>query len=151
MWQPQVENVIKRASKAKHAISLIKKYFKRNELNYLLTVYYYLILYYNADIWLIPSLKLQILQQLLSASPSAIKMSSGNYDNMVSFDQLHQLHKRATPTKMMAYKHSLLLFKIYNNNIYSKEWMALNFQQSFNDQVSTVQIFYTSNLKIGKI
>ena len=34
MWQPQVENIIKRASKAKHAISLIKKYFKRNELNY---------------------------------------------------------------------------------------------------------------------
>ena len=40
MWQPQIENVIKRASKAKHAISLIKKYFKRNELNNLLTLYF---------------------------------------------------------------------------------------------------------------
>ena len=32
MWQPQVLSIIKRASKAKHAISLIKKYFKRYEL-----------------------------------------------------------------------------------------------------------------------
>ena len=29
MWQPQVENVIKRASKAKHKISLIKKIFQK--------------------------------------------------------------------------------------------------------------------------
>ena len=49
-WHAQVENAIKKSDKAKYAISLIKRYFSRNELNCLLTSNYYSILYYNSDI-----------------------------------------------------------------------------------------------------
>ena len=64
-WHSQVENVIKKANKAKYAISLIRKYFTRIELNTLLTSNCYSIMFYNTDIWLIPSLKPQLFQQLL--------------------------------------------------------------------------------------
>ena len=149
-WHSQVENVIKKANKAKYAISLIRKYFTRNELSTLLTSNFYSIMYYNADIWLIPSLKTSLFQQLLSASSSALKMITNNYDPLISFNQLHSFNKRATPNQIMNYKHSLLLHKVYNNRLYSKEWLSLNFQQSFNARTQTVNVVDTSKLKIGK-
>ena len=149
-WHAQVENAIKKSNKAKYAISIIKRYFSKNELNNLLTSNYYSILYYNADIWLIPSLKSQLKQRLLAASSSALKMINRNYDNMISFNQLHYLNKRATPLTFMAYKHSLLLFKIYNNKLYSADWLAMHFQQTFNARTQTVSVVDTSKLKIGR-
>ena len=70
-WSPQIGNAIKKSNKAKHAIFLISKYFNRLELNTVLTHNFYSILYYNCDVWLIPSLKPQLKQQLLSASAKA--------------------------------------------------------------------------------
>ena len=149
-WGPQVENVIKKSNKAKHAISLIRKYFNKLELAALLTSNFYSILYYNSDVWLIPSLKPQLKQQLLSASAKALRICTNNYDNLMSFDQIHAINKRATPSQILKYKHSLLLFKIWNDPIYSQEWLALNFQQNFNARNSTVMIYDTSKIKIGK-
>ena len=131
-WKAQVENAIKKSNKAKYAISMIKKYFTKNELNSLLTSNFFSILYYNCDIWLIPSISPRLKQCLLSASASALRMISGNYDKMISFNQLHTLNKRATPTQIMTYKHLLLLHKIFNNPMYNKDWLSLNFQQTFN-------------------
>ena len=149
-WGPQVENVIKKSNKAKHAILLIRKYFTKYELAALLTSNFYSILYYNSDVWLIPSLKPQLKQQLLSASAKALRICTNNYDNMMSFDQIHAINKRATPNQILKYKHSLLLYKIWNDSIYSQEWLALNFQQNFNARTHTVMIYDTSKTKIGK-
>ena len=149
-WHAQVENAIKKANKAKYAISLIKRYFTKQELNNLLTSNFFSILYYNADIWLIPSLKPQLMQQLLSTSSSALRMITLNYDYTISFIQLHSINKRATPTQIMNYKHALLLYKIFNNKLYSKEWLALNFQQTYNARTDTLNIVDTSRIKIGK-
>ena len=68
----------------------------------------------------------------------------------MSFDQIHVINNRATPSQIMLYKHLLLLYKIWNDKIYYNDWIALNFQQNFNERNSTVKIFETSNLKIGK-
>ena len=149
-WQHQVENVIKKSNKARYAISIIKRYFNKSELYSLLTAYFYSILYYNADIWLIPSLKPRLFQQLLSASATAIKMISSCYDEHISFNQIHAINKRATPKMFMEYKHSLLLYKIYNDNFYAKDWLSLHFQQTFNARESNVKLIDTSRLKIGK-
>ena len=129
---------------------MIKKYFTKNELNSLLTSNFFSILYYNCDIWLIPSISPRLKQCLLSASASALRMISGNYDKMISFNQLHTLNKRATPTQIMTYKHSLLLHKIFNNPMYTKDWLSLNFQQTFNARINTLNLVDTSRLKIGK-
>ena len=100
-WHIQVENVIKKANIAQYAISLIRRYFSKSELNDLLTSNFFSILYYIAEIWLIPSLKPQLFQQLLSASSSAPRMITLNYDYMISFNQLHSINKRATPKAIM--------------------------------------------------
>ena len=68
----------------------------------------------------------------------------------MSFKQIHTINKRATPSQILLYKHSLLLFKIWNTDTYSQEWMTLNFQQNFNSRNSTVMIFDNSNLKVSK-
>ena len=73
-WGPQVENAIKKSNKAKHAIMLISKYFNKSKRNTLLTSDFYSLLYYNCDVWLIPSLKPQLKQQLLSASARALRI-----------------------------------------------------------------------------
>ena len=54
-WQNQIENVITKAKKALHAIKLVRKYFNKNELLRLITANYYSILYYNSEIWHLPS------------------------------------------------------------------------------------------------
>jgi hypothetical protein len=149
-WQPQVENSIKKANKAKYAISMIRRFFNKNELNNLLTSNYYSFLYYNSDIWLIPSLKPQLLQQLLSASASALKMISYTYDHSISFDQIHSLLNRATPKMFMAYKHALLLYRIFNDPFQSLNWVSLNFQLLFNSRDQSIRVVDTSKLKIGK-
>ena len=51
---------------------------------------------------------------------------------------------------MLIYKHCLLLFKLWNDPIHSNEWLALNFQQNFNERCSTVKIFETNNYKVGR-
>ena len=90
------------------------------------------------------------MQHLLSTSSSALRMITLNYDYTISFIQLHSINKRATPTQIMNYKHALLLYKIFNNQLYSLEWLALNFQQTYNARTDTLNIVDTSRIKIGK-
>ena len=149
-WGPQVENAIKKSNRAKHAIMLIKKYFNKNELKMLITSNFYSILFYNCDVWLIPSLKPQLKKQILSASAKALFMITPNFNNSISHDQVHSLNNRATPNQIMIFKHAILLYKIWNEKVHSKEWMALNFQQNFNERNNTVNVFETNNLKVGK-
>ena len=107
-------------------------------------------LYYNADIWLLPTLSPQLKQKLLSASASALKISTRNYDRMVSFEQLHTLAARANPTQMTKYRHSLLLHKVYNDQTQSKDWLDMNQNQNFNGRLTRFKIIDCSNYKIGK-
>jgi hypothetical protein len=52
-WCERVAYAIKKSNKALHALRIIKRYFKPNELKILLNSYYYPVLYYNAEIWLL--------------------------------------------------------------------------------------------------
>ena len=57
-----------------YCIKQIKYYFTPKELSQIITSTFYSILYYNSEIWNIPSLKAQLKQKLLSASASALKL-----------------------------------------------------------------------------
>ena len=61
----------------------------------------------------------------------------------------HQINNRALPKTMMAYKHALLLFKVYNYKIPSIEWTHLNFQQILTSRQSLFKTMKNSKLKIG--
>ena len=149
-WQSHVEQTISKAKKSLHAIRLIKKFFNKDELLQLVTSNYFSILYYNSEIWHIPTLNANTKQSLLSASSSPLKICIREYDLTMSFAKLHSLAKRADPPHVMQYKHALQLFKVYNNSNSSFDWLSLFFNQNFNDRATTVKLFDTSRYKIGK-
>ena len=83
---------------------------------------YYSILFYNAEIWLIPSLSRQAKTLLYSASANPLKMCCPFYDTSFSFERLHSITKRSPPDSIMKFNHALLLHKIYNSTEPNKDW-----------------------------
>jgi hypothetical protein len=80
--------------------------------------------------------------------PSYIEIYSvfqGDKNNPTS---LITQHPRATPQKITWYKHCPLIYKIYNDKINSKDWMALIFPQSFNIRNSKISLFENTFYKI---
>ena len=119
-------NPVTYAKKAYHAINLIKKYFNSSKLKGLLTSNYYLILYYNNEIWHIPTLAPPLKQKLLSASANAIKLCLTKLPWNTSYEAIYRLANRGTPEQMSKYKHALQLYKLYNSSMMSDDWVDLN-------------------------
>ena len=148
-WQIQVQNSINKSKSALNALHLIRKYFTKTQLLQLITSNYYPILYYNAEIWLLPCLSPPLKQKILSASAAPLKMTVSNYTNMMSFNSLHYLNKRATPSQITIYKHALLLHKTYNSTSNNNDWVLLFFNQNFNSRQSKVNFYSRSKYKVG--
>ena len=60
----------------------------------------------------------------------------------------HQ-QKSNTP-QMLKYKLALQLYKLYNNETQTKDWLTLSFNQNFNERNTKANFIDTSNYKIGK-
>ena len=99
-WQKHVETAIKKSQKALQAIKLIRPIMTKAELLTIVKSNFFSILYYNAIIWLIPSLKLQVKNQLLSVSASPLKLCCYGYDQNVSYKKLHDIVKYPTPEQI---------------------------------------------------
>ena len=93
-----------------------------------------------------PALK----QKLLAASSQVLRISTRNYDQMTSYNRLHSIANRATPEQICQYKHALLFHKIYNDKDQGRNWLALNFNQNFNNRNPTFITKDISKFKIGK-
>ena len=148
-WSAQVSNAILKANRALHAIRLIRNYFNKDELCTLLTANFYSILYYNSEIWHIPSLNPNSKQHLLAASAAALRLCEGINSPFLSYIDLHRSIKRATPNQMSTYKHALLLFKLYNSNETSDDWVNLNFKQILTRRQQNFRIISEKQFKIG--
>ena len=149
-WSEQVANTIKKANKSLIAIKLISKYFRTHEIKNLITSNFYSVLYYNSEIWHLPKLAPYLKNLLLSASAKALKLCTHSYTQEMSFIELHEINKRATPEQHCIYKHSLTLHHIYNNETPTMEWQNLNFNQAFSTRNDKFNSFDNSNYKVGK-
>ena len=129
-----IAGAINKSKKSLHAIKLIAKYMNKNETKQIITSNFYSQLYYNCEIWLLPSLSPVLKQQLLSASTRALKLLNNHSDPRISLDQHHKLQGRATPNEIMRYRLSIQLHKLYNGNHINDDWIDLNFQQKFNNR-----------------
>ena len=89
-------------------------------------------------------------RNLFSSSAIALKLCTPSQDQNMSYQTLHVINKRATPPQFMNYKLSIILFKIYNFESDSNEWLFLFFNQNVNTLCEFVNFFDSSNLKIGK-
>ena len=148
-WSKHISNAINKANIALHAIKLIKKYFNNQEILQLLTSNFYSILYYNSEIWHIPTLKFELKQKLISASANALKLSQRLPDPMESFFNVHRTCKRSLPYQIMEYKHSILLHKVFNNQILTMDWVELNFYQTNTTRQSFFNLTRMNKSKIG--
>ena len=148
-WHLQVANTINKSKSALHSIKIIRKYFTQTETLKLLTSNFYSILYYNSEIWNTPALNNKLKQNLLSASASALKTCTPSYHRFMSFQELHQINNRATPTAMSLYKHALLLYNAFNDQEPPLDWIDLSFQQTFNTRCHTLQFVNSQRYKIG--
>ena len=103
-WTDQIAHCIAKSNRSLVAIKMIKKYFNTSELLMFVTSNFYSILFYNSEIWHLPTLKHNLKQKLLSSSAKAIKVCVKYCTNEVSFDNLHAMYHRATPEKVLLYK-----------------------------------------------
>ena len=141
---------ITKAKKSLQAIKLIRKYFNNKELLTLINANFYSILYYNSQIWLLPSLSRPAKQALLSASATPLKLCCKMFHTLMSYIQLHKTINHPTPNDYTKYNHAILLHKIHNNQNHSKDWLDLNFNQNFNARCSKANLVDTSSNKTGK-
>ena len=148
-WAKHVSNTINKANTALHAIRLIKKHFNGDEIIKLLTSNFYSVLFYNSEIWHIPTLKPEIKQMLLSASAKALKLSQRTPDLMESFVNIHKNCKRALPNQIMEFKQTILLHKIFNTHQPSLDWVELNFNQTITSREKFYRTVKTNKTKIG--
>ena len=149
-WQIQTQSAITKAKTSLNAIKLISKHFKKHEIRQILTSIYYSVLYYNSEIWHLPTLSHISKQMLFSASATPLKICTPSYDQSMSYNSLHLLNKRATPDQFLKYKTALALHKIYNCTSMSHEWQLLFFNQNFNQRNENANFFDLSKYKIGK-
>ena len=121
-----------------------------DELKGLLTSNYYSVLCYNSEIWNLPNLNTNLKKKLLSASANAIKICLSQLPPNTSYESIHSLAKRGTPTQMCHYKHAIQLHKLYNSTTMTEDWISLNIQRNFIGRNEKFQIFTISNYKVGQ-
>ena len=110
---------------------------------------FYSVLYYNSEIWHLPSLKATLKQKLMSVSTLALKTCTKFNNQEISYHQYHIYNNRATPEKYLIYKHAILLFKLYKDTSNSLEWVALNFNQMLTSCSQLFNILKDNKLKLG--
>ena len=148
-WADHIAHALKKSFKALNAIRLIKKIFTQKELLSLITSNFYSILYYNAEIWHLPTLKTTLKQKLLSASARALRVSTKVIDFYQSFNILHKSCKRALPEMFMKYKLALCLYKLYNESFNSIEFAQLNYKQVLTGRQVNFKILRNNAYKVG--
>ena len=148
-WQEQVSNAIKKANKSLYAIKMIKRYFNPTEIKILLDSYFYSVLYYNSEIWLLPSLYQCQTHLLLSASANALRSCYKHPTPYVSFDLLHKHNRKSTPEHYSKYQLSLLLYKYFNSSIHDTDWVDFVNQFVITGRQNKFMITKNNKLKIG--
>ena len=148
-WADQVAHALKRSMNALNAVRLIKKFFTKKELLNLITSNFYSILYYNSEIWHLPTLKASLKQKILSASAKALRVCSKVTDYYQSFASVHSVCKRATPEMLMKYKLALCLYKLYNENLNSIEFTLLNVNQILTGRQTHFKIQKSNKYRVG--
>ena len=114
-----------------------------------MTSNFYSILFYNSEIWHIPTLNPISKQLMLAASAKALQLCNKDYTSVHSYINLHKINKQATPNQMLTYKHAILFFKLYNSIETTVDWLNLNFQQILTGRQLNFIISPKNNYKIG--
>ena len=148
-WADQVALACSKATKAINAIRLIKRFFTKPELLQLITANVFSVLYYNSEIWHIPTLKNELKTKLTSISAKAIKMCMYYPCNMISHKDIHKMNNRAMPDTFMKYKIAIQLYRLYNLTTPTHDWTVLNFDQILTSRQTKFAIAKSNKQRVG--
>ena len=148
-WSPHINKSINKANKALNAIKIIRKKFTTAELIKIVTSNFFSILFYNSEIWHLPTLNNNLKHALLVASANSLKMCLHYPVEMISYHNLHKMTNRATPEMLCNYKLALQLYKTYNQQMPTDEWLHLNFNQIITSRQTLFMTSKNNNLKVG--
>ena len=70
-------------------------------------------------------------------------------DRFISFINIHRMNNRALPDSLMYYKTAIQLYKLYNSNDQSLDWVSLNLKQILTTRQTMLMILKTNNTKVG--
>ena len=131
-------------------IRLIKNYFEQSELLQLITSNFYSVLYYNSEVWHIPSLHQSLQRSLLTASSKALKVCAKSSDLwMLSYNELHEMAGRATPMQLREYKIALQLYKTMDVQIPETDWINLNLNAVITSRQTKFITIKTNRVRVG--
>ena len=134
-WSKHISSHVSNANRALHAIEMIRKYFSQTEILILFTANFYSILYYNSEIWQLPTLKPELKQLLLWPNGILCRYS--------------QILQKSLPSQITTYKHAILLYKFYNEKYPETDWIELNFNQILTSRQTTFRTSKSNTFKIG--
>ena len=117
----------------------------------LLDSYVYSTLYYNAMIWLTPTLSSHSKQNLLSISANALRSCVLFNSYEISFEDVHKSCKKSTPKQITNYQMALKLYKVLNEPTFecSMEYVRVVEQIICPQRQSLFRIFKNNNYRIG--
>jgi hypothetical protein len=89
------------------------------------------------------------LKHKVSASARTIRIALHYPDTIISFVELHQMVKRATPEMFRMYKLFLLLYRTFNEQIPVNDWLSLNFDQANTSRQTNFNIRKNNQLMVA--
>ena len=104
---------------------------------------------YTLLIWLQPEIGSVMKQKLLSISACALCSCLMNINNEVSFERVHEINKKCTPSQIMAYQSALLLHKTVNFELPCFEATTVLNQMTVTSRQMMFLIFKNNSTKIG--
>ena len=106
-------------------------------------------MYYAAEIWLIPTLKPALKQQLLSISTQALRIVADDFYHTFNSTDLHVMLSRFNPKQMSIYVSLLNLYRCFNNRIPETIWIDLQFKFLPLTRTNKFLIPPTNKLRVG--
>ena len=97
----------------------------------------------------ITNVKVHFKKSLLSASSKALKVCCNKYEYELSFINLHKSCGRATPDELMMYKLALCLYKLYNTDFNTIEFINLNQNQILTSRQDSFKSLKNNIYKVG--
>jgi hypothetical protein len=148
-WAAQVSSSISNVKKALNWINLIRKLFFFFLWLQIIPNNFYFILHYKLEAWQIPWLTQNLHHSFFAASAYAIKLSLHYPPVLHSYHDLTKLPTKAMPKIYSYYKLSMLLYKTFNNEYHSSEWIHLNCVLTITSRQSTFMSCRYNKNRVG--
>lgn len=146
-WTTQIEKAIKNSRISGHGLRYLSRYFTNDELVTVVKSQVYSSIYYNCEVWLIPSLNKKLKKRLRSAITGCLKSAFGLWSWPLNSSDIHEICGIATLEQWANYAHARTLYKIIRAEKPEEIYKGL-LEQSLVERRANITYFHPSNKKV---